>query len=62
MHKVKNADFEEYRKYRELLNQGKILTPDGISIICRSNDLDPEKIGKNILETYNKFKSEGIVK
>lgn len=62
MHKVKNADFEEYRKYREDLQQGRILTPEGLRMICQANDNDPEKIGNHMLEMYKKFKSTGVIK
>lgn len=62
MHKVKNADFEEYRKYREDVQHGRVLTPDGIRFICQSNDNDPVKIGNYMLEMCGKFKSEGIIK
>ena len=62
MHKVKNADFEEYRKYREDLQHGRILTPEGLRVICQANDKDPEKIGQHFLEMYGKFKAEGVIR
>lgn len=62
MHKVKNADFEEYRRYREDLQHGRVLTPDGLRFICNANDMDPEKVGKHFLDQYAKFKAEGIIK
>ena len=62
MHKMKNADFEEYRKYRDDVVKGRILNPDGLKTICDANDNDPEKIGLHFLETLAKFKADGIVK
>lgn len=62
MHKMKNADFEEYRKYRDDLIHGRVLNPDGLKTICAANDNDPEKIGKHFLEVLTKFRSEGVIK
>ena len=40
---------------------GRILTPDGLRVICAGLDNDPEKIGKHMLEMLAKFRNEGIV-
>lgn len=62
MHKVKNADFEEYRKYREDLRNGRILTPDGLRMLCEANDLDPVKIGNYFLGKLRDFRIAGLIK
>ena len=62
MRKIKNADFEEYRKYRDDVTHGRVLTPDGIKLICQANAMDPQKIGDAILEVYGRFKAEGVLK
>lgn len=62
MVKVKNADYDEYRRYRDNLAKGRILNPDGLKFICESNGMDPENIGRHFLETLAKFKAAGIVK
>ncbi len=40
---------------------GRILTPDGLRVICAGLDNDPEMIGIHMLEMLNKFRNEGIV-
>ena len=40
---------------------GRILTPDGLRVICAGLDNDPEKIGIHMLEMLAKFRNEGIV-
>ena len=40
---------------------GRILTPDGLRVICAGLDNDPEKIGIHTLEMLAKFRNEGIV-
>ena len=62
MHKMKNADFEEYRKLRDDQTKGRLLTPDGLKFICEANDNDPQKIGEHFLNTLHKFKVDGIIK
>jgi len=37
---------------------GRILTPDGLRVICVGLDNDPEKIGIPILETLAMFRNE----
>ena len=39
---------------------GRILTPDGLRVICAGLDNDPEKIGIHMLEMLAKFRNEGI--
>jgi len=42
-------------------NSGRILTPDGLQLICAACNYDAEAIGKQMLETFAKYKSEGII-
>ena len=50
MKQIKNAEYEEYQKYLHDKNNGHILTPDGLRLICQANDCDPERSGKHMLE------------
>ncbi len=55
------ADIElEYEKYQTDKLHVRILTPDGIRIVCASLDNDSGKIGIRILEMLVKFRSEGL--
>ena len=45
MKQIKNSEYEEYQKYLRDKNNGRILIPDGLRLICQANDYDAEKIG-----------------
>ena len=55
MKQIKNSEYEEYQKYLRDKNNGRILTPDGLRLICQANDYDAEKIGKLFLEVLPKI-------
>ena len=40
--------------------RGRILTLDGLRVICAGLDNDPEKISIHMLEMLAKFRNEGI--
>lgn len=52
---------EKYQQYQTDKLHGRILTPDGLRILCAGLDNDPEKIGIHMLEMLAKFRNEGIV-
>ena len=49
-----------YQEYQRNKLYGRVLTPDGLRLICASLDNDPEKIGIHMLEMLAKFRSEGL--
>ena len=52
---------KSWRIYRQLCkdrNNGKILTPDGLRLICEAYKNDPEAIGKHILETLARIQNK----
>ena len=53
--------YEKYQQYQIDKLHGRILTPDGLRVICAGLDNDPEKIGIHMLEMLGKFRNEGIV-
>lgn len=55
MKQIKNSEYEEYLKYLRDKNNGRILTPDGLQLICQANDYDAEKIGQHFLEVLPKI-------
>ena len=55
MKQIKNSEYEEYQKYLRDKNNGRILTPDGLRLICQANNYDAEKIGKHFLEVLPKI-------
>ena len=56
-----NKEYEKYQQYQTDKLHGRILTPDGLRVICAGLDNDPEKIGIHMLEMLAKFRNEGIV-
>ena len=61
MKQISNKEYEKYQQYQTDKLHGRILTPDGLRVICAGLDNDPEKIGKHMLEMLAKFRNEGIV-
>ena len=53
---------EEYERLRRDRDNGRVLTPDGLRIICAAYENDPEKIGTRMLEMLAKFRNEGVLK
>ena len=63
MKQIKNSEYEEFQKYLHNKNNGRILTPDGLRLICQANDYDAE-ILNTFLKCCRRFfkrKSEGRV-
>ena len=61
MKQISNKEYEKYQQYQTDVNHGRVLTPDGLRVICAGLNNDPEKIGIHMLEMLAKFKSEGIL-
>lgn len=55
MKQISNKEYEKYQQYQTDKLHGRILTPDGLRVICASLDNDPEKIGIHMLEMLAKF-------
>ena len=61
MKQVSNKEYEKYQQYQTDKLYGRILTPDGLRVICAGLDNDPEKTGIHMLVRLTKFRNEGIV-
>ena len=61
MKQITNKEYEACQQYQSDRLHGRILTPDGLRVICAGLDNDPEKIGKHMLEMLAKFRSEGVL-
>ncbi|MBR2259815.1 MAG: cytochrome C [Blautia sp.] len=57
MKQISNKEYERYQQYQTDKLHGRILTPDGLRLICAGL----EKIGIHMLEMLAKFGNEGIV-
>ena len=60
MKQLKEKEYEEFQQYLYNKSHGYIWTPDTLELICRGNDYDPEKIGKQLLEMKVKLQNEHI--
>ena len=49
MKQISNKEYEKYQQYQTDKLHGRILTPDGLRVICAGLDNDPEKIGIHLL-------------
>ena len=58
MKQITNKDYEEFQKYKEDKLYGRVLTPDGLRLICAAENYDPEAIGKRMLEALAKIGRE----
>ena len=60
MKQITNKEYETYEQYKTDRLHGRILTPDGLRVICAGLDNDPEKSGRHMLEMLVKFRNEGL--
>lgn len=58
MKQITNKGYEEFQKYREDKLYGRLLTSDGLRLICAAENYNPEAIGKRMLETLAKIGRE----
>ena len=61
MKQLTSKEYEAYEQYKTDQLHGRILTPDGLRVVCAGLDNDPEKIGIHMLEMLAKFRNEGII-
>ena len=61
MKQISNKEYEAYQQYQRDKMYGRVLTPDGLRIICASLDNNPEKIGIHMLEMLAKYRNEGVI-
>lgn len=54
---ITNKEYEEFLKYKEDKLYGRLLTSDGLRLICAAENYDPEAIGKRMLETLVKIQN-----
>lgn len=58
---ISKAEFNELKKLKGERDAGRVLTPDGLRVICESFDNDPEQIGKHFLTVLQKFIDKKII-
>ena len=60
MKQITNKEYEAYQQYQTDKLYGRILTPDGLRIVCAGLDNEPEKIGKYMLEMLRRIENEAF--
>lgn len=60
MKQLTNKEYDEYNKYKKAVFQGRIITPDGLRIICAAYNYDAEKIGQHFLESLSRICEDNI--
>ena len=60
MKQISNKEYAKCQQYQTDKLHGRILTPDGLRVVCAGFDNDPEKIGIHMLEMLAKFRNEGF--
>lgn len=58
MKKITEREYKEFQQYQKDRNNGRLITAELLNLICRANENDPEKIGKDILEIVAKQRRE----
>ena len=61
MKQISNREYEKFRQCQTDKLHGRILTPDGLRVVCAGLHNDPEKIGIHMPEMLAKFRNEGII-
>lgn len=55
---ITKKELEDYQQLCRDRNNGKILTPDGLRLICEAYKNDPEAIGNHMLVTLIRMQSK----
>lgn len=58
MKKITEREYKEFQQYQKGRNNGRLITAELLDMICRANENNPEKIGKEILEIVAKQRRE----
>ena len=58
---ITKKELEDYHQLCRDRSNGRILTPDGLRVVCEGLNRDPESIGKHFLEVLAKMQSDGIL-
>ena len=54
---ISKKELEDYQRLCKDRNNGRILTPDGLRLVCEGLNKDPEAIGKHFLEALARFQA-----
>lgn len=52
---ISKKELKDYQQLCKDRNNGRILTPDGLRLVCEGLNKDPETVGKHFLEVLARF-------
>ena len=55
---ISKKELEDYRQLCKARDNGRILTSDGLRVICEGLNRDPEAIGKHLLEVLARMQNK----
>ena len=55
---ISKKELEDYRQLCKARDNGRILTPDGLRVICEGLNRNPEAIGKHMLEVLSRMQNK----
>lgn len=56
---ITKKQFEEYEQLCRDRDNGRLLTPDGLRLVCEGLNREPEAIGKHFLEMLSRMQNKG---
>ena len=54
---ISKKELEDYRQLCKARDNGRILPPDGLRVICEGLNRDPAAIGKHLLEELTRIQT-----
>lgn len=52
MKKITDKEYEEFQRYKDDVLHGRVITSDGLRLICEAEEKDPYRIGMHFLSIY----------
>ena len=59
MKQISDEEYAGFQKFQQDKINGRILTPEGLKVLCDGFERDPLTIGKYMLKMLTKFENEG---
>ena len=60
MKQITNKEYEKYQEYKRNEYNCMTITPKGLALICKGNNMSAPEIGEHMLSIYAMFKAEGL--
>ena len=57
---ITKAQYADYMRLKEAERDGHLLTTDGMRLIVRACEYEPEKVGRHFLEVYARWRAKEV--